>query len=79
MRSAESTKTSRTDKVRAAKQTLDEHFQALAEQMSRGKSEQLVRYLEFTAQFHAYSFGNVMLIMMQFPEATRVAGLRGGS
>lgn len=76
MRSTESTKTSRTDKVRAAKQTLDEHIQALAEQMSRGKSEQLVRYLEFTAQFHGYSFGNVLLIMSQFPQASRVAGLR---
>jgi hypothetical protein len=64
--------------------------------MQQGKSEQLVRYLEFTAQFHSYSsrlrqgfanasacrqgfggqVGNVMLILCQRPNATRVAGLR---
>jgi len=55
---------------------LDDHIRELAEQMGRGKSEQLVRYLEFAAHFHSYSFGNLMLIMFQKPEATRVAGLR---
>lgn len=66
----------RSDKIRAAKNTLDEHIRLLAEQMSRGKSEQLVRYLEFSAQFHSYSFGNILLILTQRPNATRVAGLR---
>jgi len=66
----------RNEKVREAGQILDDHIRELAEQMSRGKSEQLVRYLEFAAQFHSYSFGNVMLILFQRPDATRVAGLR---
>jgi antirestriction protein ArdC len=32
--------------------------------------------LETASRFHRYSFGNVMLIMQQCPEATRVAGYR---
>ena len=32
------------------------------------------RYAEVRASFHRYSFGNCMLIAMQAPEATRVAG-----
>src|SRR5215212_3725009 len=31
-------------------------------------------YLEAQAVFHQYSFGNVLLILSQKPEATRVAG-----
>lgn len=34
------------------------------------------RYLEAQARFHEYSWGNVMLIMAQNPEASRVAGYR---
>src|SRR5579863_46954 len=34
------------------------------------------RYLEFQARFHRYSTGNVILILSQCPEATRVAGFR---
>jgi antirestriction protein ArdC len=55
---------------------LDDHVRALAEQMAEGKSDRLVRYLEFSARFHSYSFGNLLLILLQFPDATRVAGLR---
>jgi len=70
------THSTRADKIQEAKTTLDAHIELLAQQMSQGKSEQLVRYLEFTAQFHSYSFGNIMLILCQCPNATRVAGLR---
>ena len=66
----------RTEKVREAGKMLDEHIRDLAEQMERGKSEQLIRYLEFASRFHSYSFGNLMLILCQKPESTRVAGLR---
>lgn len=66
----------RQEKVRQASGIVDEHLQALAEQMRQGKSEALLRYLEFTATFHRYSFSNVLLIASQKPEATRVAGLR---
>src|SRR5581483_1800174 len=33
-------------------------------------------YLRMAAKFHTYSFGNVLLIASQRPEATRVAGYR---
>ena len=33
-------------------------------------------YLKVMARFHSYSFGNCVLIMMQCPTATRVAGYR---
>src|SRR5438067_892731 len=33
-------------------------------------------YLSAQARFHTYSFGNVLLILAQNPEATRVAGYR---
>ncbi len=33
-------------------------------------------YLRMAAKFHSYSFGNVLLIASQRPEATRVAGYR---
>jgi len=37
-------------------------------------SEDWLRYLDFQRRFHRYSFGNVMLIAMQRPDATNVAG-----
>lgn len=46
----------------------------LASQLEEGKSETLVQYLEMLARFHHYSFGNCMLIAMQRPDATHVAG-----
>ena len=39
-------------------------------------SEQWQRFLEFARSFHAYSLSNVLLILSQFPAATRVAGFR---
>ncbi len=66
----------RYERVRQARGLLNEHLNALAEQMRQGKSEALIRYLEFTARFHRYSFCNVLLIHSQRPDATHVAGLR---
>ena len=40
------------------------------------ESEGFRRYLETLGKFHHYSYGNVLLIMAQNPEATRVAGYR---
>ena len=37
-------------------------------------SEQYKAYLKVMSKFHRYSFGNVMLIMMQRPDASLVAG-----
>jgi antirestriction protein ArdC len=39
-------------------------------------SDSFRRYLDAQARFHAYSFGNVALILAQRPDATQVAGYR---
>jgi integrase len=39
-------------------------------------SDEWVRYLDVQRRFHRYSFGNVLLIALQSPDATRVAGFR---
>jgi antirestriction factor ArdC-like protein len=44
--------------------------------LESGHSEVLTAYLGAMAKFHAYSFGNIMLIARQKPDATNVAGLR---
>ena len=44
--------------------------------LESGHSEVLTKYLGAMAKFHSYSFGNVMLIARQKPDATNVAGLR---
>jgi len=40
-----------------------------------GHSESLTAFLDAMAHFHSYSFGNVLLIARQKPDATRVAGM----
>jgi antirestriction protein ArdC len=59
--------------------TADETRTALAATLTEGivqltSSPQWERYLAFQAAFHAYSFGNVVLIAAQRPSATQVAG-----
>ncbi len=39
-------------------------------------SETYKQYLKIMSRFHSYSFGNCILIMLQCPTATRVAGYR---
>src|SRR5881397_604431 len=39
-------------------------------------SDSFRRYLDAQARFHQYSWGNVLLILTQRPDATRVAGYR---
>jgi hypothetical protein len=48
----------------------------LVEALESGQSEVLTQYLSAMARFHNYSFGNIMLIARQQPDATNVAGLR---
>ena len=38
------------------------------------ESEQYKAYLKAMSKFHSYSFGNVMLILLQCPNASLVAG-----
>lgn len=56
--------------VKQTEQGIDELIKAL----EQGKSETLVNYLEFLGRFHEYSFRNCLLICMQRPDATHVAG-----
>jgi antirestriction protein ArdC len=44
--------------------------------LEQGKSERLVEYLIFQAKFHRYSFNNCLLIAVQRPDATFVAGFQ---
>jgi DNA-binding phage protein len=53
-----------------------EAIEYLAQALESGQSDVLTAYLNAMARFHTYSFGNVMLIARQKPEATNVAGLR---
>jgi hypothetical protein len=55
---------------------VDDGVRNLLVEMQQGKSERLTRYLEFSARFHRYSVYNQMLIYMQCPNATFVAGYR---
>jgi len=58
------------------KQLVTQALDALASALERGESEQLKAYLATLARFHRYSVGNVLLIGLQRPDATRVAGVR---
>src|SRR5580658_4957750 len=46
----------------------------LIEQLEAGHSDTLAAYLGTMARFHNYSFGNILQIARQRPDATRVAG-----
>ena len=61
-------------KAEDAKKIADRALDDLTEALNNGKSEQLTQYLAMLARFHHYSFGNVLLILSQKPEATQVAG-----
>lgn len=63
-------------KADEAKKFADLSLAQLADALEQGKSDTLTRYLEVMSRFHAYSWGNVLLIMVQRPDATRVAGFQ---
>lgn len=56
--------------IKRAEAGIDE----LAHALEQGRSETLLRFLEFQARFHNYSFRNCLLVALQNPEATYVAG-----
>jgi len=64
------------EKVKALKASIEESANELLRQMEDGKSEALVRYLEYAAKFHEYSIRNIMLAIWQRPGLTQIAGLR---
>ena len=63
-------------KAEQAKKLADKALNDLAAALEQGKSDTLAAYLAMMGRFHSYSFGNVLLVMTQKPDATHVAGYR---
>ena len=63
-------------KIEDIKTKTKDAFDFLLQSLESGHSEVLTQYLGAIARFHTYSFGNVMLIARQKPDATKVAGVR---
>src|SRR5258706_16322100 len=59
------------DKVR---KMAEEALNRLSAELQAGQSEALRNYLAAMGRFHRYSWGNVLLINSQRPDATQVAG-----
>jgi N-terminal domain of anti-restriction factor ArdC len=62
-------------KPATAQQLVRENVHYLIEQLEAGKSEALTAYLDAMVHFPNYSFGNVLFIARQKPDATNVAGM----
>lgn len=60
--------------IKESTKLCDQAFETLYEDVCAGKSDGLKRYMKLMATFHNYSYYNTILIMMQKPDATRVAG-----
>ena len=58
-----------------AKEIIAANVKSLIEQLEAGHSDALTAYLDAMSRFHNYSFGNILEIARQRPNATRVAGL----
>src|SRR6204780_3657560 len=63
-------------KLEEVNQRTKEAVDFLVAALESGHSEVLTAYLGAMAKFRNYSFGNIMLIARQKPDATHVAGLR---
>jgi hypothetical protein len=57
-----------------AKEVIAANVKCLIEQLEAGHSDALTAYLNAMSRFHNYSFGNILEIARQRPDATRVAG-----
>ena len=64
-----------TPTPQTSKEVIAANVQLLIEQLEAGHSEGLTAYLTAMGRFHNYSFGNILEIARQKPDATRVAGL----
>ncbi len=63
-------------KAEEIKTKTNEALSYLVRALEAGQSEVLTQYLSAMARFHNYSFGNIMLIARQKPDASHVAGIR---
>ena len=85
MRTNANTQTSSTDnnvaslpstpQPQTSKEVIAANIKLLIEQLEAGHSEGLTAYLTAMGRFHNYSFGNILEIARQMPDASRVAGL----
>ena len=68
----------RRDAARAARAEKVEqmHYELTAAASALTKSGEWRRWLEFLGSFHRYSFNNTLLIQVQCPHATQVAGFK---
>jgi hypothetical protein len=60
---------------RTAREVIAASIHSLIEQLEAGRSEALTAYLDAMVHFRNYSFGNVLAIAKQKPQATNVAGM----
>jgi hypothetical protein len=65
----------RQQQPKTAKEVIAANVQSLIEQLEAGHSDALTAYLNAMSRFHNYSFGNILEIARQRPDATRVAGM----
>lgn len=61
-------------KIEQAREVTSKALEHLSESLAQGESEVLRSYLTAMGKFHRYSMSNVLLIITQRPDATRVAG-----
>ena len=64
-----------SQKPPTAKEAIAANVKCLIEQLEAGHSDALTAYLNAMSRFHNYSFGNILEIARQKPDATRVAGM----
>jgi antirestriction factor ArdC-like protein len=72
----ETARKGKTMKLEDIKSKTKDAVDYLVQSLESGHSEVLTQYLGAMARFHTYSFGNVMLIARQKPDASNVAGIR---
>src|SRR5439155_5158773 len=72
----ETARKGKTMKLEDIKSKIKDAVDYLVQSLESGHSGVLTQYLGAIARFHTYSFGNVMLIARQKPDATNVAGIR---
>jgi antirestriction protein ArdC len=65
-----------TSKTKNNQELVKASIDALVKSLEAGHSDVLSSYLTAMAQFHNYSFQNILLIASQRPRATKVAGIR---
>src|SRR5205085_2823786 len=63
-------------KTESTQELVNASIQVLIDALESGHSEVLTSYLKAMAKFRNYSFGNILLIATQKPNATQVADIR---